>query len=401
MTDIDSYTLDFGLSRPTCVALPSSVAVWNIISETYLNGTSFLILDHNYTTVMQIDFKTAFDRECTLDDYKEWYPSTPGSKNQDGLTCQMGVQTKYLRRDPSRVCHSMNGYLEEKIRERKACKCTEYDWEWWFIFSRQNFRFEFWMTVVSDYGYVPSGVDDKTGQLVCTRDDTIKLNDPPLWCKPGRKYNVTKGWVFPPKFSRHFLYFLENFLKFLITTENSRNISTLPLRILSRQDFRFKFWIFHSYRLEAGNGCQGGVDHHPQEKDCPDTPVEDADEYVNPNGASHKAGWIAVGIMVPIVLLIVAGAFIALNNEKLREKLPYFGTLFSTNVARDGYSRPGGGAPGEFFSFFLCFFGFFMTFFVLFYRRVHACVFLLRLCRNCCYTCGFATKPIFAALPQN
>jgi hypothetical protein len=34
--------------------------------------------------------------------------------------------------------------------------------------------------------------------------------------------------------------------------------------------------------------------------------------------------------------------------------------------------------------------------------NISACIFLLRLCRNCFYTCGFATqKHIFAAVPQN
>ncbi|PRP84110.1 hypothetical protein PROFUN_04101 [Planoprotostelium fungivorum] len=55
--------------------------------------------------------------------------------------------------------------------------------------------------------------DSANHQLLCDRDDTVKLFDPPLWCKPGRKYNVTQG-----------------------------------------------------YRLEAGNGCRGGVDKYPRRR---------------------------------------------------------------------------------------------------------------------------------------
>jgi len=272
------YTLNFGEELKS-ITLEKSINVWNIISETYLNGTSFLIIDNNYTTVMHIDFKSEFGRECTNTDYEEWMPRTPATVNNDGLVCLMGTQTKYSRRIPGRICHSPANFVETKIREQKACKCTQDDFE-------------------CDYGYRPNGYVSGTGTLNCERVESIKLHDPPLWCKPGRKYNVTKG-----------------------------------------------------YRLEAGNGCQGGLDLHPVEKDCPSDPIEDKDEFVDTSkssGSSHKAGWIAVGIMVPIVLLIIAGAFFALNNEKLREKLPYLGQFFNRDGSRDGYARPGGGAPALF-----------------------------------------------------
>jgi len=229
---------------------------------------------------MQLEFKSAFNGPCSDNDYEEWMPHTPATVTTDGLVCLMGTQTKYWRRKPTSICHSPPNFVETKIREQKACKCTESDFE-------------------CDYGYYPNGYISGTTTLDCKRDDDIKIPDPPLWCKPGMKYNVTKG-----------------------------------------------------YRLEAGNGCQGGVNRHPEEKSCPSEAIEDPDEYVavdtKPEGSSHKAGWIAVGIMVPIVLLIIAGAFFALNNEKLREKLPYLGQFFNRDSSRDGYARPGGGAPALF-----------------------------------------------------
>jgi len=271
------YTLDFGKTS-NYITLDKPIRVWNIVSEDYLNGTSFLVIDFTYKTVVHLEFKDAFNNKvCDLRvDYEDWSPVNPYTKDSEGLKCLMGKEVVYSRRKVGSMCHSPPDYQDHKIKSQKHCKCTYEDFE-------------------CDYGYYYTR-RETSGKIICERDETIVLSDPPLWCKPGRKYNSTNG-----------------------------------------------------YRLEAGNDCRDGIDMHPTEKACPGTALEDADTTSGPSeGSSHTAGWVAIGVLVPIILLIVVAAFVALNSEKLRDRIPF---LASLSNLRDGYARMGqpGGAPGALF----------------------------------------------------
>ncbi|PRP78631.1 hypothetical protein PROFUN_13505 [Planoprotostelium fungivorum] len=276
------YTKDYGKTvKEYSFTDRSDVWVWNIISEDQLNGTSFLIMDQTGFVAAHIDFKSTYDGVCNLgSDYEDYVPWHDQVVPTNGLHCLMGEQVTYRRRKDSSNCYSPDSFDQNKVKSVQSCLCTEDDFE-------------------CDFGYKPRW-DSANHQLLCDRDDTVKLFDPPLWCKPGRKYNVTQG-----------------------------------------------------YRLEAGNGCRGGVDKHPKEKDCPGTSQEDSNsdtsEGGSSKGSSNKAGWVAVGIMIPIVLLIIGCAFVALNNEKIRERLPVIGRgTFSWGGSSEGYDRPGGSAPALF-----------------------------------------------------
>jgi len=89
------------------------------------------------------------------------------------------------------------------------------------------------------------------------------------------------------------------------------------------------------YRKEAGNICSGGVDHSPAGPySC------DGNSDVD---LSSNKGWIAAVVIVPLVVLLVIGAFFAIRSEKLREKLPFLDTLQSW---KDGYLKVNA-TPGE------------------------------------------------------
>lgn len=89
------------------------------------------------------------------------------------------------------------------------------------------------------------------------------------------------------------------------------------------------------YRKVAGNSCKGGVDHSPAGPySC------DAESDID---LSSNKGWIAAVVIVPLVVLLVIGAFFAMRSEKLREKLPFLDALQSW---KDGYLKVNA-TPGE------------------------------------------------------
>jgi len=81
------------------------------------------------------------------------------------------------------------------------------------------------------------------------------------------------------------------------------------------------------YRLEAGNTCdeEFGVNR------LPDGP------YPCPGGSKTPAsskGWIAAAVLLPLVLIFIILAIVAMRSEKIREKLPF---LKFANTWRSGY----------------------------------------------------------------
>lgn len=65
------------------------------------------------------------------------------------------------------------------------------------------------------------------------------------------------------------------------------------------------------YRKEAGNYCNGGVDHSPAGPySCDDSDID----------LSSNKGWIAAVVIVPLVVLLVIGAFFAIRSEKYVKK---------------------------------------------------------------------------------
>jgi len=74
-----------------------------------------------------------------------------------------------------------------------------------------------------------------------------------------------------------------------------------------------EYYKSKGYRKVAGNTCEGGVQH------MGDGPYKCPDEGVN---LKSNKGWIAAVVIVPLVVIILVGAFFALRSEKLREKIP-------------------------------------------------------------------------------
>jgi len=80
------------------------------------------------------------------------------------------------------------------------------------------------------------------------------------------------------------------------------------------------------YRKEAGNTCNGGVDHKAEGPfECPPAP-------------RSTKGWVAAVVVVLIVVAIIVLAVIGMKSERLREKLPFLRFLGSINI---GYFKPG------------------------------------------------------------
>jgi len=86
----------------------------------------------------------------------------------------------------------------------------------------------------------------------------------------------------------------------------------------------------NGYQKEAGNGCVGGVDHSPTVVECPSSSGPTFNDMKN------NKGWIAAAVLVPLIVIIIVLAIIALRVERIREKIPFISMCSSW---KDGYLR--------------------------------------------------------------
>eukprot|EP01114_Cavostelium_apophysatum_P000210 TRINITY_DN1020_c0_g1_i5.p1 TRINITY_DN1020_c0_g1~~TRINITY_DN1020_c0_g1_i5.p1 ORF type:complete len:551 (+),score=213.60 TRINITY_DN1020_c0_g1_i5:387-2039(+) len=92
-----------------------------------------------------------------------------------------------------------------------------------------------------------------------------------------------------------------------------------------------QYYKSKGYRKEAGNTCEGGVDHSGEGPfDCPNLSKE------------AKRGWIAAAVLIPLILIIFVVAAFALRSEAVREKLPFLKFLATWKVGYSGFGKSGG-----------------------------------------------------------
>jgi len=92
-----------------------------------------------------------------------------------------------------------------------------------------------------------------------------------------------------------------------------------------------QYYKTKGYRKEAGNTCDGGVDHSA------DGP------YPCSKPSSAKRGWIAAAVLVPLVVIVLIAAAVAVQSEKVREKLPFLKVLSTWKVGYSGMNQEEGG----------------------------------------------------------
>jgi len=106
-----------------------------------------------------------YNRTCTIADYELWAPSN-GKTNVGGLSCLLGKDITYRRRNQTAQCF----YAEnlDPIASTKYCPCTEDDWECDLGFERDS----------NSNCIYPGG----------------SPTYPPQVCPVGETYNKTKGY---------------------------------------------------------------------------------------------------------------------------------------------------------------------------------------------------------------
>lgn len=167
------YSVDEG---ETWIAHPFSaknLKVYGLMTEPNANSTEFTLFgsepDEHRWLILKIDLRNAFKYNCTYDDYKFW---SPGSLNGESLVpCILGKQETYHRRAAHSKCY--NGRDYGRPNRTEICKCSRYDFECDYGFSRLN------------------------SNAPCVRNRTLVSEDiykVPATCRPGEFYMRTKGY---------------------------------------------------------------------------------------------------------------------------------------------------------------------------------------------------------------
>lgn len=151
----------------------SNLKVYGLMTEPNANSTEFTLFgsepDEHRWIILKIDLRNAFKHNCTPDDYKFW---APGSLNGESLVpCILGKQETFQRRKAHSEC--FNGQDYSRPNRTEICKCSSWDFECDFGFSRLNVN------------------------SPCIRNLTVSAKDIykiPDTCQPGRFFSRTKGY---------------------------------------------------------------------------------------------------------------------------------------------------------------------------------------------------------------
>ncbi|KAK2708068.1 hypothetical protein QYM36_015679, partial [Artemia franciscana] len=234
------YSLDEGISWKSVKFSESPMRVYGLITEPGENSTNFLIFgsnsgNHNWT-IVTVDLRSAFERDCNASDYKPWSPS---SASTFGRKCLLGRHVVYERRIPTSVCFAGSPYNRALTLEN--CDCRREDYECDF-----GYKLDVWSNV-------------------CAKDSPFKSDvfAVPESCKPGKFYNLTRGYrkipgdscvdgdsksyepqriPCPVQEHRDFLLVAQRQKVLRIDLNNMLNIDTLPLSPV-KNVFTFEFDI--------------------------------------------------------------------------------------------------------------------------------------------------------------
>ncbi|KAJ8982348.1 hypothetical protein NQ317_013098, partial [Molorchus minor] len=150
------------------------IRLYGLMTEPGQNTTVFTMFgslpEAHQWIIVKVDFKTAFNRTCTDDDYKMWSPSQ-SDENRSYIPCVLGEQTTYQRRMSHANC--LNGLDYVRVVSKQSCDCDVLDFE-------------------CDFGFKKVGNPHR-----CIRDASISPYypyEPDASCKPGKFYNRTKGY---------------------------------------------------------------------------------------------------------------------------------------------------------------------------------------------------------------
>lgn len=132
------YSTDEGETWQTYPFSHAHLKVYGLMTEPNANATEFTLfgseVEEHKWLILKVDLKNAFKANCTDDDYKFW---SPGSMTGDSLVpCILGKQETYQRRAAHSQCY--NGRSYDRPIRTEVCKCSAWDFECDFGFSRFN-----------------------------------------------------------------------------------------------------------------------------------------------------------------------------------------------------------------------------------------------------------------------
>lgn len=179
------YSTDEGITWKNITFYHEPLKIFGLLTEPGENTTVFTMFGTPSLgrggvdwIIITVNLSSVFPHVCTADDYKPWSPSD--NTHGKHRSCLLGRKEIYERRMVKRNCY--NGHEYERPINVINCECERSDYMCDFGFKKDN-TCKRWSLKCSD---------------ACVKDEKFSDLDvyrPPSNCKPGDKYNQTRGYI--------------------------------------------------------------------------------------------------------------------------------------------------------------------------------------------------------------
>lgn len=171
-----SYSVDEGETWQSYTFNDKMLRVYGLMTEPGENTTVFTMFGsdsgHHQWLIIKIDLQNVFARDCTDEDFKNWFPTEDLNKTE---SCVLGRKEVFRRRAPRANCYI--GLDHTQPVKTVSCQCQAKDYQ-------------------CAYGFVREA--HTGGSYTCIRNKSMTWYDPyavPTTCKPGEFYSRTKGYM--------------------------------------------------------------------------------------------------------------------------------------------------------------------------------------------------------------
>ena len=168
------YSTNEGITWKSLKFYDKPLKVYGLLTEPGENSTTFTVFGTEDTIgvnwiIVTVDLKSAFERNCTEDDYKRWSPND--NSHGKHRNCLLGRKLIYERRMVNTNCY--NGREFDRLITVENCLCDKSDFQ-------------------CDFGFK----QDDSWSNGCIKDPNFH-HDPYVksHCPSGEFYNLTRGYI--------------------------------------------------------------------------------------------------------------------------------------------------------------------------------------------------------------
>ena len=234
------YSTNEGITWKSLIFYPEPLKIFGLLTEPGENTTVFTMFGTPSLgragvdwIIITVNLSSVFSGACTPFDYKRWSPSdnTQGKHRN----CLLGRKEVYERRMVKTNCYNGREYERRILSENCECERSDY---------------------ICDFGFKKDECSQPLSfqcSNACVKDEKFSGYDPyrpPATCKPGSKYNQTRGYLkirgdtcvggkashfepqeisCPLKKEKEFLLVAERSKIVRVNLRNTEDVETLPL----------------------------------------------------------------------------------------------------------------------------------------------------------------------------